>query len=161
MNDEHDLTTELAAAVVERVSPDELPIFDDVAEEYFRDPARALADNRRDEPLGFGLDLALVGPYALAIAVPVVQLLGSIAQDLIKDLAKDAAEPHLRDLVRRMLTRRTGRRASGALPVTLTPAQVLKVQNTSFRTATSLGLPDEQARLLSDAIVGSLHRDVG
>lgn len=159
---ERDLVTELAALVVARVSPEEMVIFDELAEEYFRDPARAVQQRRRDEALGFGLDLALVVPYALTVAGTVVHFLGSVAMDLLQDAAKDSAEPAVRDLVRRMFVRVTGRPARPAEPVVaLNPAQMRTVAATSLRAAAAVGLPEEQARLLADAIVGSLHRGAG
>jgi hypothetical protein len=144
------LVTELAGSVVARLAPEELPVLPMVAADYFADPAGTLRPRDRDQPLGFGMDLALLAPYALAVATPVVQFLTSLATDIVKDQAKDAAKPVVHDLVRRMCRR-------GPESIALTPAQARWVHDTSVRNALALGLPHEQARLLADALVTSVH----
>lgn len=74
---EQQLVTKLAALVMERAAPEEIAILDERAREYFADPEAALEPRRRDEPLGFGIDVSLLGPYVLAVASPVVTYLGS------------------------------------------------------------------------------------
>lgn len=64
--------------MLEQAAPEELVILDDTAREYFADPLASLDPKRRDEPLGFGVDVALLGPYVLAVAGPVVTHLGSL-----------------------------------------------------------------------------------
>jgi hypothetical protein len=150
------LITELAFYVVESVAPEELPTLPLVTEEYFTDSAATLHTPGRDHPLGFGMDLALVGPYALALATPVVHFLLSMAADVARDLGKDAAKPVVRDLVRRMFHRDDD--PADADPIHLTPAQTQWVRGSSYQNARALGLADEQAQLLADALVTNLTR---
>lgn len=153
---EQQLITELAALVLEQTAPEELAILDDTAQEYFADPQATLDPRRRDEPLGFGIDIALLGPYVLAIATPVITYLGS----LVAQGMQEAAKPLVADLVRHLF-RRPG---SGATPITasassglaLTPEQGRWIRDTTHERARALGLPDAQAGLLADAVVGSL-----
>lgn len=156
--DDQDLVTELARTVIGRVAPDELAVLPIVAQDYFADPDGTLDPRDRDHPLGFGLDLVLLSPYVLAVATPVVQFLGSlatdIAKDLAKDLAKDNAKPIVHDIVRRMFHRGLQQQA----PVMLTPDQVDRVHEHSYRTGLALGLADGQARLLADALAGNINR---
>jgi hypothetical protein len=148
------LVTELASTVIGRVAPEELAVLPMVAQDYFADPAGTLGSRDRDQPLGFGLDLVLMTPYVLAVATPVVQFLGSLATDIAKDLAKDNAKPIVHDVVRRMFRRGPQQQ----LPVMLTPDQVDRVHEQSYRTGLALGLPDGQARLLADALAGNVNR---
>ena len=69
--DQRDLVVALAALTLERSAPEELAVLEDTASEYFEDPAAVLSP---DQPLGFGLDVALLAPYALAVAAAVVQM---------------------------------------------------------------------------------------
>lgn len=158
--DDQALIAELAGLVVDRGAPEEMPIFSEVATEYFRDPQRSLRNGGKDEPLGFGVDLVLLGPYALAVATPVVQFLGSIAADVakgvIKDLAKDSAKVVLARLVRRMF--RSVQPTDGEPPIALSEGQIRQVRDTTFEKAVALGLTDERAGLLADATAGSLHQ---
>jgi hypothetical protein len=102
------------------------------------------------------MDLALMGPYALAVATPIVQFLMSLATDVAKDLTKDAAKPVVRDLARRMFHREA--HPAGPDPISLTKPQAQWVHDNSYRNALALGLSNEQAQLLADAMVTSVNR---
>lgn len=153
---EQQLVTELTALVLEQIAPEELAILDDTAQEYFADPEATLNPRRRDEPLGFGIDIALLGPYVLAIAPPVITYLGSLVAQGMQEVAK----PLVADLVRRLFRRPS----SDAAPITssassglaLTPEQGRWIRDTTHERARALGLPDAQAGVLADAVVGSL-----
>jgi hypothetical protein len=156
---EQQLVTKLAALVTEWAAPEEIAILDERAREYFADPEAALEPRRRDEPLGFGIDVSSLGPYVLAVASPVVAYLGSvIAQEV-----RQAATPLAADLVRRLF-RRPG---SGAAPITAGDLSVSSelaptldrghwIQDTTQARARALGLPDVQANILADAVVSNL-----
>ena len=45
-----------------------MSIFSDVTADYFAAEKRVTERRRRDEPLGFGVDLALLTPYVLAVS---------------------------------------------------------------------------------------------
>ena len=151
---DRDLLEELARTILERSAPEELVIFGETAEEYFQDPDAVLHPTRRDEALGFGLDLALLTPYVLAVATPV---LGFLVQT-VTAAAKEEATPRIRELVRRLFNRSGHRDAPDAVgaPVALTTEQAREVRAVALARATDLGLPDEQARLLADSVVGGL-----
>ncbi|MGH4011727.1 MAG: hypothetical protein ACRDTH_26770 [Pseudonocardiaceae bacterium] len=153
---EQQLVTELAALVLEQIAPEELGVLDDTAQEYFADPQATMDPRRRDEPLGFGIDIALLGPYVLAIATPVITYLGS----LVAQEVQEATKPLVADLVRRLFRRPS----SDAAPITasassglvLTPEQGRWIRDTTHERALALGVPDAQAGVLADAVVGGL-----
>ena len=155
---DRDLIDEFAREVLASVAPEELAIFDETAEEYHRDPDRVLSAKGRDEAVGFGLDLGLLTPYVLAVAAPVLTyLLGTVV-----DAAKAEAKPIVRDLVHRLFHRRkAAETAPGAQPdaepIQLSAAEAAKVRDVAFARASDLGLPQERARLLADAVVGGLN----
>jgi hypothetical protein len=152
---DRDLLEELARTVLERSAPEELVIFGETAEEYFRDPEAVLHPTRRDEALGFGLDLALLTPYVLAVATPV---LGFLVQT-VAAAAKEEATPRVRELVRRLFNRSGSGdqdRMGGDEHPALTADQAREVREVALARATDLGLPAEQARLLADSVVGGL-----
>jgi hypothetical protein len=93
-------------------------------------------------------------PYVLAVATPVVQFLGSLATDIAQDLVKDDAKPIVHDIVRRMFHCRPQHPA----PVALSPDQVDRIHEHSYRNALALGLADDQARLLADALASNVNR---
>jgi hypothetical protein len=147
------LQVDLARLVVGDIASDELAVFDETAEEYRTEPMDPGDPPRRDETLGFGVDLALVTPYALAVAGWVVQFLGSVATDIAKDTTKPVAQ----SLVRRMLIGAGGRSAERQ-PVVLSREQLTAVRESSYAQACALGLKPERAALLADAVVGSINR---
>ena len=139
--------TELAKDAVAAASPGELDLFDEVADEYWADPVAAVARDRRDERLGFGIDLALLAPYAIAIAVAVGQFLFGILTDAFAGEAKSIVASKLRTLLRK--------RSGPGVPQ-LTPVQFAQVRSVALDAAGRLGLSTNTARLLTDAIVGGL-----
>lgn len=147
---ERELIIALAAAVVERVSPEELVILDDEAASYFANPVVAGPRGRRDEPLGFGLDLALVTPYALAVGSTVVNFLSSVVADEARDAARPVAAKFIRGFFRR------GPKVATEPSLTLTSEQSAQVRQTTLTRAEQLGLPRERAELLADAVIGGL-----
>jgi hypothetical protein len=146
-----ELATELARQAIERTAPDELLTFDEIAEEYYADPDATLRQNSRDEPVGFGLELALLAPFALAVAEFVIGFVG----DVLRDVAKDAATPAVSGALQRMMRRSTPQPASEAEPE-LSDDQRAQIFAAAKEQSTLLGLDENKATLLSNAIVGAL-----
>lgn len=144
------LVTEVAAVVLRRVAPEELGVLDDTAREFFDDPQSVLRGRRRDEALGFGLDLALLAPYVLAVGGPVVSYLAAVVGDAAKGAAADALKPVIAARVRGLLSHDGG--APG-----LSSEQIRHVHDLVRDRAHAIGLADEQVELLADAFVGSLY----
>jgi hypothetical protein len=149
-----ELTERLARLAIEQAAPDEALTFDEVAREYFADPAGTLAPERADEPVGFGLELTLLTPIALALAQFVVKVLA----DLLSSSIKEAAEPSLTSLLRRILRMHSEESETGS--ATLTLEQRNHVFTVARREAERLGLPGERATLLGLAMVGALDIEV-
>jgi hypothetical protein len=149
-NDEKQLTTEITALVLERIAPEELVFLSETAQDYFANPQAVLHPPHRDEPLGFDVDIALITPYVLAVAGPTVQYVVSV----IMDGVRDAATAEVSDRVRSRFRRSTSTPVEGQ--VALTPDQARTIHEITERQARTLGLPDDQARILADALVASL-----
>ncbi|MBO1269425.1 hypothetical protein [Arthrobacter cavernae] len=145
-----ELGAELARLAIGRVAPDEMLVFAETADEYFADPAGTLKAQRGDEPVGFGLELALLAPFALAVGGFVVQFLGELFADTAKDLAKTPVEA----FIRRLLKLPGG--TAAAAGEQLTADQQERVFTAAVREGERLGLPTDTATLLGHALVGSL-----
>jgi hypothetical protein len=150
---ENELVTELARLALEQAAPDELVLFSETAEEYFNDPQAVLDPKRRDEALGFGLDIAMLTPYVLAVAAPVIRDLASTVAEAVKH----EAPPLVASLVRRLL-RQPGpaRESASEAPPPLTTEQARQVRELAYQHAKRLGLNEDQAMLLADSMVGRL-----
>ena len=70
---------------MERVAPEELGLFEETEADYFRDPGLVLRAGRRDEAVGFGLDLALLTPYVLVAGAAVVHFLTDVVSGVVAD----------------------------------------------------------------------------
>ena len=93
--------SELAALSLEDAAPEELVLFPEVEEEFHRDPEALLRAQGRDEAVGFGLDVAMLTPYALAVVVPVIQFLASVVQDAAKEEVRTSVSDAIRRLFKR------------------------------------------------------------
>jgi hypothetical protein len=150
---ERELVDELAVGALATLAPAELAIYADTSTEFYQDPDRVLGGSRRDEAVGFGLDLALMTPFVIAVASSVVHLLGSIIGEAVKDEGVPAAHTLLRRLLRRPSTPAD---PTAAEPLALSAAQARQVRDVALARAQALGVPDAQAQLLADAITGGL-----
>lgn len=164
---ERQLVAEVAQLVLRRAAPEELAIFEETADEYFDDPAAVLDPQAKDEAVGFGLELSLITPYALAVAAAVVRYLAT----LLRDALEDAAKPEVVKRVRRLFRAEDDASQVGTPAVpggSATPAgrtngvtpldteQARRVHDVAYDRATALGLLEADARLLADAVVGRL-----
>ena len=149
-----ELVDEFARMLVAEAAPEELAIFDETAAEYHEDPEGVLSAKGRDESVGFGLDLALLTPYLLAVAASVLGFL----LDTVVDAAKTESKPLVADFVRRLFRRGKDEQDPGApAPVVLSTAEADRVRDVALARARDLKLPENKARLLADAIVGGLN----
>jgi hypothetical protein len=149
---ENELVVELAQLALEKAAPEELVLFQETAEEYFRDPQAVLDPGRRDEALGFGLELAMLTPYVLAVATSVIRFLAST----VAEATGEEAKPMVTGLVRRLLRRPEPPSGSAGEAPPLSAGQARQVRDIAFQNAKRLGLDDDQAALLADSVVGGL-----
>lgn len=154
---EQGLVVDLARTMVERVAPQELPLFLTTSTAYLRNPERvSIAQPPKEDMLGFGLEatVSFLTPVALAIATEVVTLL--IAE--IKKSLSQAAASAISDAVKRMFrkTRLEEKSASTAGVPPLTAPQVARIRELALDKARKLNLSESQAGLLADAVLGSL-----
>jgi hypothetical protein len=149
-----DLVQGLAAVVVEELEPDELAVFEETADEYFEDPQAVLDPKRRDEAVGFGLDAELLTPIVLAVAGPVVEYLTA----LVVEATGEGIKPTLVRMLRRMLRiREVAAETPVPEPPLLTQQQVEHVRSIAYARACDVGLQEDRARLLADAVAGGVR----
>lgn len=151
------LQKELAADLLPSIAPEEQPVFDQVATEYFAAPDAMFGRRGADHPLGFGVDLALNAPYLLAVSGPVLTFLTTVVTDAASDAAKELALDGVKHLLRRRREHSpdTATGADDGRPSALTPEQAERVRTIARERAITLGLPSDQADLMADAFVGA------
>ena len=146
MDEDQALVAELTQLALVRAAPDELAVFDETAQEFFTDPQAALSASSKDTAVGFGLELAMITPAALAVGSYVLQALGS----MLSERLVAAGGRSVKDLLRRVLRRERDP------ALALTQAQTQYLRDVALRQAHALGMPPDQAHLLADSFVGAL-----
>jgi hypothetical protein len=134
-----ELTLEFARELVARADPEELPLLDAMAPTFLAEGAEV--HERADGTLGFGVEI-----FALAsVAIPVAKFVGTFLVGVLTSVAADS----VKDAVRNQIKRKPE-----AQPV---PADVVgRARTMAFEHSKSLGLDDERAALLADAVGGAL-----
>lgn len=149
------LVTELAREVVASVAPTELPMYRAISSAWQEDRQRPARSGGRDEMLGFGIGeaVALLTPVILAVVRDVLVFLG----EEIRKQFKDQASESIRDLIKKLFRRLLGKDEPGAEPaLKVTPELAMRVRALALEKGLALRLPEDQARLLADALVGGL-----
>jgi hypothetical protein len=148
---ENDVVAELARKSIADTAPQELPLFRLVSQAYFEDPEQVLdPPKRKDDLLGFGPAglVLLVTPAALEAAKSIVgyllsQLKGSLEHETSEAIAARVHRLFHRD-------------ANDDDAPRLTREQLARVRELALEKAHQLNLPEAQADLLADSMVGSL-----
>ena len=149
-----ELAVDLARDVLGQVAPQELPLFDVTSEFYRRDPDAVEAQAGSDDMLGFGAEvITAMTPVVLSVAGAVVNVL----LDQVRAAAKAESEGVVRGIVRRLFRSAGAHRDSDVEPsIALTAEQLGAVRRAALDQARALKLPDPDANLLADAMVGRL-----
>jgi hypothetical protein len=150
--EERDLATELARLALEQAAPEEIALFPETTADYFRDPQAAVRQSGRDEAVGFGLELALLTPYLLAVATAVVRWLSSLVQESVEDELR----PRIGHLVHRLFRGAPDDDAEAAAVAPLSPDQLHRLRDVAYARGIELGLDGSRASLLADSVVGRL-----
>ncbi|WP_404962100.1 hypothetical protein [Streptomyces sp. 147326] len=181
---DEELVQDIARAVVERAVPGELALFRRQSKAYFRDPEgelkaarKSLRAKPKDEALGFG-----GGEVAVALAPFILAVVQGVVVSLTQSLATTAADRSqegIRRLLRRVLRRpepaaaealaetptethaatAAGTDAAAATPapgVPLSPEQLGRIRAQALAAALELGLDEDRAVRLADALVDTL-----
>ncbi|MEV6241015.1 hypothetical protein [Lentzea sp. NPDC051838] len=145
---------ELARRVVRRIAPEELPSFDIVAAPYLETPEQAERRLRRayDDPLGFGLG------DIVAMATPVVALVSGSVITAVSDSVGKAVRDGTTNAVRRTWRKLRGKPAEPLelLATPLTTSQLAEVRQIALERALSLGMKQQKAEALADAVLAAL-----
>jgi hypothetical protein len=158
--DDADITM-LARNVIGQVAPEELGVFDSVAQGWASGTDQRRKGRSPGASVGFGLEALLMSQLVFPI---ITGALGDVLGTSITERAK----PRRRAAKR---AAKTGAAAgagdvaggqakadsdgSGALPA-LSPAQFEALRTACTEHATALGLAQDKAHLLADAVVGSM-----
>jgi hypothetical protein len=149
------LIRDLSRDMVVMTAPEELPLFQGISTAYASNPKQTLQGQKpRDEDLGFGLAEAaiLLTPVVLDTMKDVVLFL---ADEIAKSVKDESAEV-VSSGVKKLFKKYALADSSASQTPALTHGQLSQVRQIVLEKARLLALPEEQAGLLADSIVGSL-----
>ena len=152
-NDERELVAALTRDVLREAAPEEMALFVGDEAGWLNGRPGTATGSVADQQLGFGVEVLVpLTPYIVAAASAVVRFVaGALA-----DIAKDEAKPVIVNWVHRIFGRRGTGRAGTPEPAVL-PREVLnRVHEIAFLTCQERGLDTDDARLISDVIIGRL-----
>jgi hypothetical protein len=152
-NDDRELIVAISHDLVAAVAPEEIVLFRPLSAAYFDAPDR-LGQAPKDDMLGFGVGEAVIAltPIALSVMTEVLAYLRrEMAQAAARDVAGEFGEG-VHALFRKF---HHGEHGSAA-PPGLSQEQLVEVGRLAFEKARAMHVPEGRARLLADALVGSL-----
>ena len=146
---EHQLIEHIANGIVTECAPQELVLFPEISQAYFKNPQKMRKGLVGKEEI-LGLD---IGSTASIILSPIVLV---IVDTMIKSLTEEVAESNFfkRMLVKFHLAKNEEKKVT--LPLSLTPAQLREVREKAVAQAIQFELEQKQAELLADSLIGKL-----
>jgi hypothetical protein len=147
--DQDQLAVDIARRFIAQSAPQELPLFQGISEEFLQNSRRILKQpTGKDELLGFGVaeGVILLAPIVLSVTNTVIT---SIAQKTAESLWSRIWN------ARKNLFRKSKTKQRITIPP-LTAEQLAAVREQAHAKALSLKLPEPQATLLAESIVGRL-----
>lgn len=147
------LVVDLSRDLVETLAPEELVVFPAVSAAFFDDP-KSLDSKATDTMLGSGVEgtVVLLTPVVMAVMAEVTAFLRSELPKALPHVVGTVAEEGIRTIFRKFHKRET------AAPA-LTRDQLDRIRSIVFEVARLARLSERQARLLADAVIGSLVVD--
>lgn len=151
-SDQNQLIADVVRDIIVQTAPEELPLFRATSTAYFKNADRVLKGQMsKDELLGFGAGEAvtLLTPYVFVVVTEVVRF---VIVEVQKSVATESANL-ISDIVKKLF-KRVRPEENNLLP--LTSAQLAQVDKVAYESARRLNLSNDRARLLADAIKGSM-----
>ena len=138
----------VAKYIVENNAPEEMDLFDELAEEYFSDPTPP--DRSRaaeDDPLAFGVEGIIVAatPAALAMVSTAVTY---IAREVLKASQEQAAGYLVNEIKKRFNPQ--------SPDVALNNAQLNHVYQAAVKEGVAYGMEQSQAEMMARSLAGTL-----
>ncbi len=146
---EHQLIEQMANGIVAEIAPQELATFQVISEAYFKNSSKMRKGLSGKEEI-LGLDIVSASSLLLS---PIIL---TIVDTIVKSLSEKVAESGFfkRLLVKLHLAKKEEKKVT--LPLSLTPAQLREVREQAISQAMQFKLPQKQAELLADSLIGKL-----
>jgi len=152
-----DQVTEVARDVVRQLAPDELAVFDSVAAAWLADDGRQRPGKAPGGSVGFGVEEVLLTQLTFPIiAAAVGEVLGNAAEERVRGRLKYRKRRRPAAAAVQADGAGAAKSSESAARDVLTGQQARAVRNACERHARTLGMPPAKAKVLADAVLGSL-----
>lgn len=142
----------LARDLLNDVAPEEMDMFDELAQDYFADASPPdFKKGPADDALGFGMGemLTAATPALMAVASGVI---GYIVQEVFQSAQQETIIAGLKALLRRRAEQTT----AAAPSIRLTEAQLAHIRQIALQQAEAYGLGQAEAEQMVHALIGRL-----
>ena len=139
--------------IVQEVAQKELPLFDDLLEEYFEDPTPPdTSQVDSEDPLAFGpgISMALVTPAAAAM---VSAVLSFIATEVLK-AAKEELGEKIQEKTKEILNQILDKKEKEETTPEITEEQLKYLYKVAVKVAGEYGMKKKQANKMAKAFLG-------
>ncbi|MEX2551725.1 MAG: hypothetical protein WD627_01810 [Actinomycetota bacterium] len=153
------LASNVSRLIVSEIAPHELPIFPSLSQASLETAGKPRKPRARDEQLGFGIELQLLTPVVLSAVTAVGTFLIREVLDASKEAAAGLVLAKLLKLFKRDSEANSlpvAEEVPEEGPLALTKEQAQRAHEVAFERGALMGLSEEKAMLLADAIVGRL-----
>jgi hypothetical protein len=138
--------------IVAQLAPQELPLFQDMSDEYFRNPGKARKlQESSDGMVGFGgVEVALLTPLVLTIAMEVIKFVLEPVKTSLAGFIGD----FFKQLMRRFQV--DSQVTEKATAAALSPERLKEARDYGLKVARELKLSDVQAAMVVDSMIAKL-----
>lgn len=151
-----DQVTEVARDVIRQLAPEELAVFDSVAESWLADGGRQRPGKSPGASVGFGIEEVLLTELTFPIiAAAVGEVLGNFAEERVRGRVK-RWERRQADAATVQADGTGAAKSESAARDVLTGEQARAMRDACERHARTLGMSAAKAKVLADAVLGSL-----
>ncbi len=142
-----EIITEFSKDVVSKVANEELPLFDEMVEEYYQDPAPPdLTHQASDDPLGSGLESTLIAltPAAMAMVSAIVTYVLTEVLQAVQEESVQAISKKIKEFF------------NPKKPQPITKEQLKTIWDVAYKKAREYGAKRDEAIQMADAMVGRI-----
>lgn len=148
--------SDVVREVIRQLAPEELPVFDSMADDWLADGRRRWRSGKPGAAVGFGVEEVLLTYLAFPIiAAAVGEVLGDVAEDKVRLRIRRRAGRQVTTAGVKAVSG-TGKSSERPGRDVLTPDQVRALHDACERHARTLGMSAAKATLLADAVLGAL-----
>ena len=145
----HDFLKESARIIVMEFAPEELPLFDELAQEYFNNPTPPkVTKGQVDDQLAFGIEdvMEVVTPASIAMVSAVLTYL---VPNVLKVIQEEGIAS-IKEYIRKFFSK------AGSNETTLSQEQIEEIRKIAYQQARAFGIHHQKAKNMSHAIIGSI-----